>query len=314
MIEEALSLEGSVPYFGLIASIFLQLFCVFSMIAIPGRRVHPTTPGSGSKGAVRSSRELRLTLVGFSIVSVGLGFCLIAAYYLGFVTGKTVGVEVALSGTVATLPKLPIVPPLELPPEEEKGKNQVARSLDSVKVTSPQPSEPLKKDEEGLQPIPKLNLERPESSQPLEKGVSQKNELRPKEKNTSPTSVPIDPLEKVLDERTVALKLTPTAVAEAHEAEGDTKPGSKFLKEGTVPRGWYVQAAAVTTEDEAQSAAGKLVSSGFPVVIEDVKIGKKQYYRILVGPEPEREPALRMVEQVKRERLLKGDPFLRRAK
>lgn len=296
---------------------YFYLFFVLEMIAIPGRKVHQTTSAAGSKGSGRLSGELRLSTVGFGIFSLGLGVCVVGAYYLGFVTGKTLGVEAALSGSVASLPKLPIVVPIELPSEEESGKRDAVRSHDSVKMSSPQPAEAIKKDEEGLQRIPKLNLERPEPSQAQERSVIQKNEARPKERGTlgdNGGSVPLDPLEKVLDDRTAALKLTPTAAADVREGEGETEPGSKFLKEGTVPRGWYVQAAAVTTEEEARLAAGKLVSSGFPVVIEDVKIGKKQYYRILVGPEPEREPALRMVEQVKQERLLRGDPFLRRAK
>lgn len=276
------------------------------MIAIPSQRVQPTGAASGSKASQRSPWELRLSRGSFFVVSLLLGVIIVSAYYLGFVSGKAIGLEAALSGTVATLPKLPIIPPLEIPAEVVKDSSEASRSLDSAKPQSPQPTAALKKDEEGLQPIPRLNLELPEAEKPADKVGAKSGE--------SASAQPIDPLEKVLDDRAASLKLTPTAIAEARDGEGDSKPGSKFLKEGTVPRGWYVQAAAVTTEDEANSAAEKLVSSGFPVVIEDVKIGKKQYYRILVGPESEREPALRMVEQVKRERLLKGDPFLRRSK
>jgi cell division septation protein DedD len=284
------------------------------MIAIPGQRVQPKGAASGSKASQRSPWELRLSRGSFFVVSLLVGVIIVSAYYLGFVSGKAIGVEAALSGTVATLPKLPIIPPLELPAEEVKGASEASRSLDSAKPPSPQPTVALKKDEEGLQPIPKLNLELPEAEKPAEKVGAKKGEERAKDRGESASAKSVDPLEKVLDERAISLKLTPTAIAEVREGEGDTKPGSKFLKEGTVPRGWYVQAAAVTTEDEANLASEKLVSSGFPVVIEDVKIGKKQYYRILVGPESEREPALRMVEQVKREQLLKGDPFLRRSK
>jgi cell division protein FtsN len=284
------------------------------MIAIPGQRVQSAGAASGSKASQRLSWELRLSRASFFVVSCLVGVIIVSAYYLGFVSGKAIGVEAALSGTAATLPKLPIAPPLELPAEEVKSVSEASRSLDSVKPPSPQPNAPLKKDEDGLQPIPKLNLELPEAAQSAEKVVARKGEARVKEKGEPASTQPIDPLEKVLDDRATSLKLTPTAIAEVREGEGDAKPGSKFLKEGTVPRGWYVQAAAVTTEGEANSAAEKLVSSGFPVVIEDVKIGKKQYYRILVGPESEREPALRMVEQVKGEQLLKGDPFLRRSK
>ena len=76
----------------------------------------------------------------------------------------------------------------------------------------------------------------------------------------------------------------------------------------------FFQVAAPGKLDDANNLAKKLKESGFPVVIETANIRGQEYYRVLVGPEDEQRYSQTMVQQLKRESYLRGDPFLRRVK
>ncbi len=79
----------------------------------------------------------------------------------------------------------------------------------------------------------------------------------------------------------------------------------------TLPRGWYAQVGAPKDITDADGLAAKLRSSGFPVVIEKAEVRGDMYYRILVGPEENRQQGERMLDQVKRESYITGSPFIR---
>lgn len=266
------------------------------MVSIPGSRVPPTSSAGGGRAPRPLPWELRLSRSQFFLITVFAFGMVTTSYYLGFVSGKAVGVEAALDGAVASLPKLPIVPPLDEGDDEAGAGNEVVERLDVERPASPVPEVTLKKDSEGLQAIPEVQVP--------SKGLSR----------------PQDTLEKVLEDRSVAVKTTATAAApdasaqKATESDAGGKLGSQLLRQGSVPRGWYVQVAAPTTVEQARTAAAALVEAGFPVVVEDVKMGKNQYYRVLVGPEADKLPGERMVNQVKGTGIVKGDPFLRRVK
>jgi cell division septation protein DedD len=79
-------------------------------------------------------------------------------------------------------------------------------------------------------------------------------------------------------------------------------------------RGWYAQVAAPQSIADANGLAGKLGQSGFPVVIEEASVRGQTYYRVLVGPEENRQQGEILLQQVKRERYLSGQPFIRMVK
>jgi len=79
----------------------------------------------------------------------------------------------------------------------------------------------------------------------------------------------------------------------------------------TVPRGWFAQVAAPGNLDDANELASLLHQSGFPVLIENARVRGENYFRVLVGPEENRQQAERLVSQLKRERFLYDDPFIR---
>jgi len=78
-----------------------------------------------------------------------------------------------------------------------------------------------------------------------------------------------------------------------------------------VPRGWFAQVAAPGDKEDAIGLASMLHQAGFPVLIENARVRGQNYFRVLVGPEENRQLAERLVSQLKRERYLYDDPFIR---
>ncbi len=78
-----------------------------------------------------------------------------------------------------------------------------------------------------------------------------------------------------------------------------------------LPRGWFAQVAAPRKLKDADILAKKLKGSGFPTVIETANVRGQDYFRVLVGPEENRKQAQLLVDQLKRESYIPGEPFLR---
>lgn len=91
-------------------------------------------------------------------------------------------------------------------------------------------------------------------------------------------------------------------------------PSSKTYVAKSIPRGWFAQVGAPTKREDGELLASKLTSSGFRVVVENANVRGQSYYRVLVGPEAKREQAERLVSQLKGEKYLSGEPFLRLVK
>jgi cell division septation protein DedD len=100
-------------------------------------------------------------------------------------------------------------------------------------------------------------------------------------------------------------KVVPAAAAKASE---------KSLVRETLPPGWFAQVAAPRKMQDATSLAGRLKASGFPVIIEAARVRGEEYFRVIVGPEQNKQQAERLVGQLKRESYVQGEPFLRVAK
>lgn len=88
------------------------------------------------------------------------------------------------------------------------------------------------------------------------------------------------------------------------------EPSSSFVRQ-TLPKGWFAQVGAMQSLPDAQGIASKLKSSGFAVIVEPAKVRGESYFRIMVGPEKSRDQAEILIAQLRRERYIEGDPFLR---
>ena len=78
--------------------------------------------------------------------------------------------------------------------------------------------------------------------------------------------------------------------------------------------GWYAQVAAPRKMADAEALAARLRKNGFPVSIESASVKGEAYYRVIVGPEDNKKQAQVLVEQLKSERSVQGEPFLRSIK
>jgi cell division septation protein DedD len=125
----------------------------------------------------------------------------------------------------------------------------------------------------------------------------------PEKPTLAPTAVPTP----IKPTPTPTPKMTPTPKS----TPVPTKTSGAAISQGIKEKGWYAQVAAPKSKTEADALASKLRSNGFRVAIETAQVKGDQYYRILVGPEDNKDQATSLVGQLKRESYLAGEPFIR---
>lgn len=85
---------------------------------------------------------------------------------------------------------------------------------------------------------------------------------------------------------------------------------SAFIKP-SLPKGWVAQVAAPREIKDAEELVLKLKESGFPAIIENATVNGQEYYRVLVGPEDDRALGNELINQLRREPYIRGEPFLK---
>ncbi len=243
--------------------------------------------------------ELRLGSIQLVLLASLFFLCIASAYYFGFSSGRTTGHEKALAASLAASPKTP------LSPEETS-------SLSSDDLYARLNEAPAAPPEEDLKIIETLELEEEQtnaSSVTLGDLVSDplnKEDLEPLALEPTPK-----PTEKPTEKPTALPTIEPTA--RPTTPPPTIKPTQK-PSEASLPSGWFVQVAAPESRSDANSLIEKLRSNGFKASIEVAVIREQQYYRVLVGPESNKELAERLLKQVTREPYLQGTPFLKYVK
>ena len=71
-------------------------------------------------------------------------------------------------------------------------------------------------------------------------------------------------------------------------------------------KGWFVQVGSFGQKMNARGLRDRLAAAGFQVRLQDVELGKKHAYRVLVGPSTSRTEAGRQAEKLKSGQHLKG--------
>lgn len=297
------------------------------------------------------SWEVRLG-PGLTVFLVGLiTGCMVCAFLLGFSAGHRTGIEVALDNTVSSMVKLPIgvedegegfgeAKPVEISAdiknealalnlapygsEAQGGVGENEAPTNVIKQGATVEKAPIQRDSETLsagavfggtgeshkqivpakeEPIIKvLGEEKPDDkSQTLAMLATKKEEkiVLPAKEN------------KAIKEE----KKEPVKVEEkkAEPAKAVVNEKSAYMRD-RIPTGWFAQVAAPTLLQDADDLARQLKQAGFGVVIENAKVRGQSYFRVLVGPESKREQAEILIRQLKREKYLKGEPFIRMVK
>lgn len=104
------------------------------------------------------------------------------------------------------------------------------------------------------------------------------------------------------------------AITPKEEAKQAEPPERGATVRSVLPDGWFAQVAAPKKLSEAEVLVQKLRKAGFAVVVESANVRGENYYRVVVGPEASRVQAERLVEQLKRESTIQGNPFVRRVR
>ena len=303
-----------------------------------------TNPGPLPGGSNRSLRGWRVSLGPVQVVlSIGLVSGLMAAaFYLGFYSGQSIGMQTARETSLASAMRLPI----EAAPEAENvaprepatdvyaklndvPQHETAGAAKGASAKSAMPELGTIQDLEEA-PLPTAILgDEPKAAatpvhdtidsalagvrvmggkQPDNNGktlgeIARGNEPAPTVKPV-PTPKP-EPTARPTPQPTEKPKPTPTS---------KPAPQAENLVKSVLATGWYAQIIAPKSQTEAEAMARKLKGAGFAVVIENALVRGENYYRVLVGPEDNRTQAERLIAQLKREPAVKSEPFIRMVK
>lgn len=127
---------------------------------------------------------------------------------------------------------------------------------------------------------------------------------QPPERDSQPTV-------EAVKKQPVAVKVPdPVKVPEPVKATPKPAPPAKQAAQA-VPKmqplkGWFVQVGSFGQEMNARGLQDRLATSGFQVQLEDVELGKKHAYRVLVGPSTSRAAAEKQAEKLNSSQQLKG--------
>ena len=79
-----------------------------------------------------------------------------------------------------------------------------------------------------------------------------------------------------------------------------------------MPSGWYVQLSAETEEGIALSNTESLRQSGYPAHIQEADVNGVHYFRVLIGPFPDRSKAKAAAPVAESTGFADGKPFVRK--
>ena len=143
--------------------------------------------------------------------------------------------------------------------------------------------------------------------------ASKTTEVAPLEHKRADTQVgePSEKVTSVLSNPPIEYANSQASTQSIAQSQQRARLGQPTKRVRSISAGWYVQVAAPAREVDAHRLRATLRSSGFRSVIQQSKLGSQNSYRVLVGPEENRQHANILVKQLERERYLKGQPFLK---
>jgi len=128
------------------------------------------------------------------------------------------------------------------------------------------------------------------------------------------TEVDVEKDTPVISEQPVAAPAKPVEQPAAATKPVKTRPAPKPAAKPPVPvapaakplKGWFVQVGSFGQEMNARGLRERLVASGFKARLQEIEIGNKHAYRVLVGPSATRADAEKLAASLKSAQQLKG--------
>ena len=252
-----------------------------------------------------SSYSLRSLQFRFSFVHVliVLGVVLgsmVASYLMGFTSGQSVGLENALAITANQVAKLPIVSPVL----DEDVSNQRIDPLAKLESSKTEPAK-VAKETEKVQNELKLKQERLEDLSQIP--IIKNNEV-----------IPLEPTEEMKKAEALALSKLEADKLEKENLSDSLKTNELMPKdvsrdEKTANEYWYVQLVTTSSKEDVALLRKRLRESGFESYsIKDKSDKGVEVYKVLAGPEKNKELAQRLLSQIKREKYIKVEPFIKK--
>ena len=116
--------------------------------------------------------------------------------------------------------------------------------------------------------------------------------------------------EQPVTETVKPVAVPPTPATKPVKSEPSTKPLAKPAPVAAPVskslKGWFVQVGSFGHEMNAKGLQDRLVASGFKTQLQEVAIGNKYAYRVLVGPSATRADAEKLAASLKSGQQLKG--------
>ena len=84
------------------------------------------------------------------------------------------------------------------------------------------------------------------------------------------------------------------------------KPASATPAKPAGSEGWVVQVGSFSDKGNADSVTDRLLKGGFKAFLEEIRVSDKVLYRVRVGPEAERERAVKLQAEIDASLKLKG--------
>lgn len=102
----------------------------------------------------------------------------------------------------------------------------------------------------------------------------------------------------------------PASASKPVKSETTTRPPAKPAPSAAALskslKGWFVQVGSFGQEMNAKGLQDRLVASGFKALLQEIEIGNKRAYRVLVGPSATRADAEKQAASLKSGQQLKG--------
>jgi cell division septation protein DedD len=257
-----------------------------------------------------SKTVFELSLFQLCSLSLGLSVFVVLGYLVGFQSGRSRGMNLALEATEEYLVKLPV----EVnKPDEKKMASVASRVYASLSLEDyEQKAEDQANGDQANEDVRPLMPTNDDKKAPEESDQQSRRMLGDRLRLNRSSQV-----EQSADAVLLPAKGGNTAAPKSKPVESEATTsvaGPLVADQGKVSQGWYVQVSAPGVESDAFELADKLHESGFPVVIEKAKVQQRTYFRVLVGPEEVRLTAERLLQQLLRERYIDKAPFIRRVR
>ena len=284
------------------------------------------TDGAMHQASGKSPWLLKLSLPQVVVMWSVLAGTLAMSFLFGMYAGREQGLSSALEEYRGQAVRIPVAQPLA----SSEDSQEVLAALDEINAASGTsaevPSIPSSGPSAGSETAgqPEFDFS-PESKLSLSEAQGVKATTEAKVPKVDPKDLEVfkQEIESAKSSQTKAVKpaaktskITLPPQTSAEKIEPVRQPiDTQRLAPLTIPKsGWYVQVAAARSHVQASKVYIKAEKAGLKMVLERAKVRGQDYYRVIIGPYPDREAAVTARAGIKAKGVSRAEPFLKRVR